>query len=628
MNPVKITDTTFRDAHQSLMATRLRTADMEPIAAEMDAAGFHSMEVWGGATFDVATRFLAEDPWERLRTFKRLIPNTPLMMLLRGQSLVGYRNYADDVVEAFVQQASEDGIDIFRVFDALNDEWNLEASAAAVKLAGKHLQMAICYSVTEEGRMGGPIYDLDYYLQRAKLFQDMGADSLCVKDMAGLLAPFDAYELFTALRRVVEVPLQLHTHYTSGMASMTVLKAIEAGADVVDACLAPLALRTAQPAVEPLVMTLRGTDQDTGLDLNVLLKMGDYLESMLLRYRELLETPRTAVIDARVLSHQIPGGMASNLTSQLKEADALDRLTEVLEEIPRTRKELGYPPLVTPTSQIVGSQAVSNVLFGRYEMISGQVKDYVYGLYGRPPASLDPQVVELALNGYERGQSPIRQRPADLIEPELQQAKDAVREISTDMDDILTYALYPTTGLKFLRIKHGLEPVPEDMKPVEAEEGAARPQPTKAQDKPAVTKEGTATPAKSAKVRAFNVFVGDEVYQVEVDPLDTARGAARITDVDGRVLSPSGVQPEDGARRATSDTAPGDATILAPMPGLVSRYTVEIGQRVEAGDTVVVLEAMKMENSLPAPAAGSIKALPLALGATVVKGEVLAIIAQ
>ena len=257
MNPLKITDTTFRDAHQSLMATRLRTADMEPIAAEMDSAGFHSLEVWGGATFDTTTRFLGEDPWERLRTFKRLMPNTPLMMLLRGQSLVGYRSYADDVVEAFVQQAAKDGIDVFRVFDALNDEWNLRAAAAAVKSAGKHLQMTICYSVTEEGRLGGPIYDLDYYVDRAKQFQGMDADSICVKDMAGLLAPFDSYKLFSALKEVVDVPLQLHTHYTSGMASMTVLKAIEAGVDVVDACLAPLALRPLNRPLSPWLWRLR-----------------------------------------------------------------------------------------------------------------------------------------------------------------------------------------------------------------------------------------------------------------------------------------------------------------------------------------------------------------------------------
>ena len=612
MEPIKITDTTFRDGHQSLMATRLRTSDMEPIAAKMDSVGFHSVEVWGGATFDVATRFLAEDPWERLRTFKRLIPNTPLMMLLRGQSLVGYRNYADDVVEAFVELAAETGIDVFRVFDALNDERNLQTAAKAIKKAGKHLQMAVCYSVTEEGRLGGPIYNLDYFVDRAKVFREMDADSICIKDMAGLLAPFDAYELFTALKDAVDVPLQLHTHYTSGMASMSCLKAIEAGVDVVDACLAPLALRTAQPAVEPIVTALRGTDRDPGLELDKLLELGDYLESILPKYREHLQSPRTAVIDARVLSHQIPGGMVSNLVSQLREADALDRLGEVYEEIPRARKELGYPPLVTPTSQIVGSQAVSNVLFGRYKMVSGQVKDYVYGLYGRSPAPLDPEVVELVLDGYEGGQERTSERPADLLEPEIEQAKEGVKDISTDMEDVLTYALYPTTGMKFLRIKHGLDPVPEEMKPKTLEEAA---QPDAAKLAPAVSRL-EAVPPKSPRVRAFNVYVGEDAYRVEVDPLDVSK-----------TLPAVGARPGDGARPIAAGASPGESTILAPMPGLVSRYAVAVGERVEAGDTVVILEAMKMENSLPTPMAGSVKSLPFDPGDAVVKGDVLAIIA-
>ena len=612
---IKITDTTFRDAHQSLMATRLRVEDMTPIAEKMDSVGFHSMEVWGGATFDTATRFLAEDPWERLRKFKRLMPNTPLQMLLRGQSLVGYRNYADDVVDAFVRRSAEAGIDVFRVFDALNDERNLARSAAAVKTAGKHLQIAICYSVTEEGRLGGPIYSLDYFVDRAKVFQDMGADSICVKDMAGLLGPYDAFDLITALKSVCDVPVQLHTHYTSGMASMTCLKAIEAGVDVVDACLAPLALRTAQPAAEPLIMSLRGTARDTGLDLDRLLDMGDFLESVLPKYRGHLESPRTAVIDARVLSHQIPGGMVSNLTSQLRQMDALDRLPEVLEEIPHARKELGYPPLVTPMSQMVGSLAVSNVLAGRYQMVSEEVKDYVSGLYGRAPAPMDPEVVQMVLKDGNRDATPFTGRPADLIEPELQRAVDAVQDISTDMDDVLTYALYPSTGMRFLRIKHGLDPVPDDMKPKTPHEAAAVESQT-----PPVKVSGPEAPAppKSSRVRAFNVHVGGDVYRVEVDPVAPASDAA-----------PGGVGARpvrrvDGSQPATS--APEEVAILAPMPGLVSSYAVEVGQRVEAGDAVVTLEAMKMENSLTSPAAGSIRALPFPTGATVKKGDVLAII--
>ena len=619
-NPIKITDTTFRDAHQSLLATRLRTADMEPIAADMDSVGFSSMEVWGGATFDVATRFLAEDPWERLRTLKRLIPNTPLAMLLRGQALVGYRVYADDVVDAFVQRAAEVGIDIFRVFDALNDERNLLSAAQAIKRSGKHLQLAICYSITEEGRLGGPIYNLDYFVEKTKRFRDMGADSICLKDMGGLMAPYDAYELVTALKPLLDVPLQLHTHYTSGMASMTVLKAIEAGVDAVDACLAPLALRTSQPAVEPLVVTLMGTERDSGLKLEKLLGMGDYLEAMLPKYREHMESPRVAVIDAKVLSHQIPGGMASNLVSQLRDANALDRLDEVLSEIPRTRKELGYPPLVTPMSQMVGSQAVSNVLIGRYKMVSGQIKDYVYGLYGHPVAPIDPEVTNIALKDYERGQHPISERPADLIEPEMDQVREAVKDLSTDIEDALTYALYPTTGMRFLRIKHGLELVPDEMKPktleqVEQERAvrgvAARP-----------AQRGLAdAPPKSHRARQFNVYVGDEFFQVEVDPAQPSRGMV-VTPAEAPSKTATGGSP------VPSVTTPGQATIVAPMPGIVLRYIVEEGQSVQEGDAVVVLEAMKMENTLPSPIAGKVISLPFLPGSTVTKDEVLAKIAR
>ena len=315
------------------------------------------------------------------------------------------------------------------------------------------------------GRLGGPIFNIDYYVDKAVRLTQMGADSICLKDMAGLMAPYDAFDLVTALKSEVDVPLQLHTHYTSGMASMTALKAIDAGIDVVDACLAPLALRTSQPAVEPLVVSLSGTERDCGLDLNELLPLGDYLESVLPKYREHLESPRVAVIDARVLSHQIPGGMVSNLVSQLREAGAIDRMAEVLEEIPRARKELGQPPLVTPISQMVGTQAVSNVLFGRYKMVSEQVKDYVYGLYGASPARPDPELTRTILKDYQRGQEPITTNPSDLLDPELDAAREAVRDISSDIEDVLTYALYPTTGMRFLRIKHGLDPVPDEMKP-------------------------------------------------------------------------------------------------------------------------------------------------------------------
>ena len=519
MSQIKITDTTFRDAHQSLMATRLRMEDMVPIAEKLDSVGFHSMEVWGGATFDAATRFLAEDPWERLRTFKSLMPNTPLQMLLRGQSLVGYRNYADDLVDAFVEHSAESGIDVFRVFDALNDERNLARSASAVKRAGKHLQMTICYSVTGEGGLSGPIYNLDYFLDRARIFRDMDADSICVKDMAGILAPYDSYTLIGALKDELDVPVQLHTHYTSGMASMTCLKAIEAGVDIVDACLAPLALRTSQPAVEPMIMSLAGSEREAGLDLDKLLEAGDFLEEVLPKYREHMETPRTAVIDARVLSHQIPGGMVSNLTSQLRQMDALDRLTEVLEEIPRTRKELGYPPLVTPMSQMVGTQAVSNVLAGRYEMVSDEIKDYVSGLYGRAPAPVKPGIAKVVLGDGVSAKT--TGRPADLLEPEMSRAREAIKDISTDLDDVLIYGLYPTTGMKFLRIKHGLDPVPDEMKP---SSGEKPPEPA-----PRIEMPDGPPPPLSDNARTFNVHVAGQYFRVEVDrPKTTARRVASV----------------------------------------------------------------------------------------------------
>ena len=463
-NPLKITDVTLRDGHQSILATRMRTEDMEAIASEMNRAGFYSMEVWGGATFDVPIRFLNEDPWERPRILKKLMPDTPLQMLLRGQNLVGYRHYADDVVTAFVHHAAEVGIDIFRVFDAVNDERNFITALKAIKECGKHAQLSICYSLTER-KMGGPVYNLDYYIGKAIILQDMGADSLCIKDMAGLIAPDDAYTLVKSLKKVLRIPVHLHTHYTSGMASMSCLKAIEAGVDIIDTALAPFALRTSHPAVEPIVVALQGTPRDTGLNLAHLFKLGQYIESVAPKYRDFLNTTRTAVIDTGVLMHQVPGGMISNLVAQLKESNALDRIDEVYEEVPRVRKELGYPPLVTPTSQIVGVQAVQNVLVGRYKLISRQVQDYVYGLYGKPPAPIDPKVQEIVLKHYPRGKTPVTCRAADLLEPEMDAAKEAAKDFSQDIGDVLIAALYPITGLRFLKWKYGLETPPPELKP-------------------------------------------------------------------------------------------------------------------------------------------------------------------
>jgi pyruvate/oxaloacetate carboxyltransferase len=454
-NKVSIQDNTFRDGHQSIHATRMRTEDMIPMAEKMDGVGFWAMEVWGGATFDTMHRFLGEDPWERPKVLKRYIKKTPFSMLLRGQNLVGYRNYADDVVRAFVDKAVDVGIDIFRVFDALNDPRNFQTCVERIKANGKLFEGAICYSLTQR-RMGGDVYNLDYYIAKSKELENLGADTICIKDMAGILSPYDAFELFSALKKNVKVPLHLHTHYTSGMASMTYMKAIEAGVDIVDTCLAPFAMRTSQPAIEPLVASLEGTPWDTGLDLGLLMELGNHLEKIAPKYSNFLAGNTLSVIDTGVLAHQIPGGMISNLISQLKDMKALDRLPEVYAEVPATRKELGTVPLVTPTSQIIGSQAVLNVLFGKYKMVTNQIKDLAFGLYGKTPTPIDPAVQEKVLKGYSRGQTPITCRPADFLEPELEEAQKAIGDLAKTEEDLLTYALYPQTGEEYLRVKYGV----------------------------------------------------------------------------------------------------------------------------------------------------------------------------
>jgi len=390
-----------------------------------------------------------------VRILKAKMPKTKFQMLLRGQNLVGYRHYPDDVVEAFVEKSAEVGIDIFRVFDALNDERNFITAYKAIKKAGKHIQGTLSYALTER-RMGGPIFTLDYYLSKAKRLEEMGADSFCIKDMAGIISPYDAYDLISALKANLKIPVHLHTHYTSGMASMACLKAIEAGADGIDTCVAPFALRSSHPAVEPFIVTLLGTDRDTGLDLARFPEINEYLESIVEKYMQFADTTKFSAIDIGVLMHQIPGGMISNLVSQLKQAKALHRINEVYEEIPRTRADMGYPPLVTPTSQIVGVQAVMNVIMGRYKVTTKEVKDYFYGLYGRPSAPVNEEVRKKALKGYEKGETPIDARPGDVIPPELPKAREALKGISDKMEDILTYAIYPMTGMEFLKKKYGV----------------------------------------------------------------------------------------------------------------------------------------------------------------------------
>lgn len=454
-NPIKIQDNTFRDGHQSIYATRMKTEDMIPIAEEMDNCGFHAMEVWGGATFDTMHRFLQEDPWMRPRILRKYIKKTPFTMLLRGQNLVGYRHYADDVVRSFVDKACDIGIDIFRCFDALNDYRNIETCVSSIKANGKHFQGVLCYSLTDV-RLGGDVYNLGFYVSKAKELEKMGADSVCIKDMAGLLSPYDAFDLISALKKEINVPVQLHTHYTSGMASMTYLKAIEAGVDIVDTCLAPFALRTSMPAVEPLVATLTGTARASGLDLHKLIGLGEHLEKIAPNYKSYLADHKLSIIDTEVLAHQIPGGMISNLASQLKEMKALHRMGEITKEVVQTRKDMGYPPLVTPVSQIIGAQAVLNVLFGRYVRVSNQLKDLVLGLYGKTPIPIDAELTKKLLKNYKLGSEPITGRPADLLKPEIDDAKKKLGDLARNDEDVLAYILYPATMEKFLKTKYGI----------------------------------------------------------------------------------------------------------------------------------------------------------------------------
>jgi len=639
-NPVKICDTTFRDAHQSTLATRMRTEDMEWIAPEMHKCRFYSMEVWGGATFDVAHRFLGEDPWDRPRKLKKLLPDTPLQMLLRGQNLVAYRNHPDDLVDAFVEQAAEVGIDIFRVFDAVNDERNHERAVKAIKKAGKHYQGAICYSLTQP-RMGGPVYNLEYYVKKALIFQDMGADSICIKDQAGLISPYDAYSLVKALKENLKVPIDLHTHYTSGQASMSILKAIEAGVDIIDVALSPFALRTSEPPVEPFVVALYGTDRDTGLDIEQLVKCGRMLEQIAPKYRDFLDTSAMSIIDAGVLLHQIPGGMTTNLVAQLREANALDKLDEMRAEVARTRAELGYPPLVTPTSQIVGVQAVQNVLAGRYKMITQETKDYCYGLYGRPPAPIDKEIQKKVLNDYERGKKLINRRPADILETELEKAKKESKEFARNIQDVLTYALFPTTGSRFLKYKYGIDKtIPDDWKPPRApktleevkeeDELIAQAKAGKLVEKPEKV-----VPERGPGVRTFNVFVEDEYYKVDVEAVGGSPATPVSRPVSAIAPSPSPsvlTSAAEAPAKAEEEKAPPAAVaegieVPAPMPGMVIRYLVNVGDTVKAGAPVVILEAMKMQNAIPSPVDGAVIKINFESGAAVKAGDVLAVVA-
>ncbi|HOP72817.1 oxaloacetate decarboxylase subunit alpha [Thermoclostridium caenicola] len=441
---VKITETVLRDAHQSLIATRMTTEEMLPIVEKLDQVGYHSLECWGGATFDACLRFLNEDPWERLRKIREKAKNTKLQMLLRGQNLLGYKHYADDVVDYFIQKAVANGIDIIRIFDALNDLRNVERSIKACKKEGGHAQGCISYTIS-------PYHSLEKFVEDAKTLVEMGADSICIKDMAGLLVPYQAYELVKALKESVKVPVQLHTHYTSGVGSMTYLKAIEAGVDVVDCALSPLAMGTSQPPTEPLVATLKGTAYDTGYELGLLSEIAEYFSKLREKYLSsgLLNT-KVMGVDVNTLTYQVPGGMLSNLVSQLKQAGREDLFMDVLKEVPRVREDLGYPPLVTPTSQIVGTQAVMNVIAGeRYKMVPKETKGLVRGEYGKTPAPISDEIRKKIIGDEE----PITCRPADLIPNELDKIREEMAEYMEQEEDVLTYAMYPQVAAKFFEYR-------------------------------------------------------------------------------------------------------------------------------------------------------------------------------
>ena len=638
-NPVKVMDLTLRDGHQSLFATRGRTEDMIPVAELMDEVGFWALETWGGATFDAMHRFLNEDPWERIRTLKKYIRKTPFSMLLRAQNLVGYRNYADDVAEAFVERAAANGMDVFRTFDALNDYRNFETVVKGIKKAGKHFQGCICYSLTEP-RMGGDVYNLDYYVAKARELEAMGADSICVKDMAGLMAPYDAFPLFKALKKAVKPPLHLHSHFTSGMAPMTHLKAIEAGVDIVDTCMSPYAYRTSHPAVEPMVMALLGTNRDTGFDINLLARINDIFEKEIIpKYRHLLDDTKMSVIDINVLLHQTPGGMLSNLVNQLREMDALDKIDQVYAELPRVRRDLGQIPLVTPTSQIVGTQTVNNVLFDenneRYKMITGQVKDLCYGLYGKTAVPINPEVQKKALKGYPRGEEPITCRPAEVLAPELEKAKADVKDLAKDIDDVLIYALYPVTGKRFLKWKYGLEPVPPEVKPRTMDDvKTERELLAKAKAGKLVEKKEKEVPVLGENLRKFNVLVDGEYFEVEVEDAGGMPSISSVRQAGPRQtpVAPAANFPPKTAKPLVQKQEPtavddsGSTPLVAPMPGMIVGVEKKEGETVNQGETILVLEAMKMENALSAPISGTITKINQGVGDHVAKNDILCVI--
>ena len=586
-----ITEVVLRDAHQSLFATRMRIDDMLPIAEKLDQIGYWSMESWGGATFDSCIRFLGEDPWDRIREIKKAMPNTPQQMLFRGQNILGYRHYADDVVEKFVERAAINGIDVFRVFDAMNDMRNLETALRAVKQVGKHAQGTISYTVS-------PVHTIDLWVDQARKIEDAGADSICIKDMAGLLTPYVGYELVTKLKQAVAIPIQLHAHATTGLSTTTITKCVEAGIDNVDTAISSMSMTYGHSATESVVSIFKGQERDTGLDIEKIEEIAAYFREVRKKYAEFEGSLRG--VDSRILVAQVPGGMLTNMESQLRQQGAEDRLDDVLAEIPKVREDLGYIPLVTPTSQIVGTQAVLNVLTGeRYKSISKETAGVLRGEYGAAPA---PVNAELQSRVLDEGEEAITCRPADNIEPELEALTAELEGLSAEhgfqlsagegqIDDVLTYALFPQVGLKFLQNKDNpdaFEPVP------------------------------------TGKPAAVTNDAGEEVYTVSVEGKSYTVAVANGGDI-------SAIVPVGQAAPAASAAAPvaamGGEPVNAPLAGNVVKVLVQPGQAVAEGESIVILEAMKMETSVSAPTAGTIVEVRVQSGDSCVVGDVLVTLA-
>ncbi len=587
--PLAITDVVLRDAHQSLFATRMRIEDMLPIAAELDKVGYWSLETWGGATFDSCIRFLGEDPWERLRELKKAMPNTPMQMLLRGQNLLGYRHYADDVVEKFVERAHKNGMDVFRIFDAMNDVRNFEKAVKATIDVGGHAQGTLSYTTS-------PVHNSDSWVDLAKRLEDLGCHSLCIKDMSGLLKPYEAEELITRIKASCDVPLALHSHATTGLSTATAVKAVEAGIDILDTAISSMSCTYGHTPTETVVAMLEGTERDTNLKLDQIEPIAAYFRDVRKKYAKW--EGQLKGVDSRILIAQVPGGMLTNMEGQLKEQGAADRMDEVLEEIPRVRKELGYIPLVTPTSQIVGTQAVINVLTGeRYKSITKETAGLLKGEYGQAPAEVDVELQTKVLDGAE----PITCRPADLLKSEmdtlttdlLEKAKSEGISLAEDtVDDVLTYALFPQVGLKFLKNRRNPE--------------AFEPAPMLETEAPVV-----ADPVQaSGGIESYSVKVDGQVYDVEVGP-------------QGELTSVAPSAKHTQAAQAAPVVASDAEAVPAPLAGNIFKVIVQAGAEVAEGDVLLILEAMKMETEVRAARGGIVQELNVKEGDAVTVGAPL-----